>query len=95
MVKQRLTALISAAKYTIWKLNSADIDPDLPPEIPWLRFVTNAIWVADTKLTLDQDIDFWNDLKGAIKEWRVPNGADLQLRLGLLVRGIRGGGNSN
>ena len=48
--KQPLLVLISAVKYTIWKLNTENTDPDLPPEICLLNFVTNAIWVVDAKL---------------------------------------------
>ena len=72
--KQRLSALISAAKYIIWKLNSDNTDPGLPPEIIWLKFVTNAIWVADTKLVLNQDTDFWGHLRIAVKEWKITTG---------------------
>ena len=85
--KQRLTALISAAKYTIWKLNSGDTDPDLPPEIIWLKFVTNAVWVADTKLVMNQDTDFWGRLRNAIRDWTVPTGVRYQIQLSALIRG--------
>ena len=84
--KQRLSALIPTAKYTIWKLNTNDTDPDLPPKIIWLKFVTNAIWVADTKLALNQDTDFWGHLKDAVRDWKVLTGQNHHDQLAQLIR---------
>ena len=69
--RERLSAIISASKYTIWKLNSTNTDPDLPDKIIWLKFVTNAVWMADTQISQYYDYDFWSKFKFHIKEWDV------------------------
>ena len=69
-IKTRLSAMVSAAKYTLWKLNTAQGDPDIPSEIIWLKFVTNVIWVGDTQISLGHDADFWHKFKSIVREWK-------------------------
>ena len=68
--RSRLSAIVTMAKFTIWKCNIADIDPNPSGRLMWLKFVTSLTWMLEVNIKCNYDEGFWKPLKRDLEKWR-------------------------